>query len=219
MSMPMPQHNHPSSLLQGQHDCDDDFHKSSNLSATMPQPRGGVRGVALARLARTEEPLPPTVVNADFHTLQDMIAKSIQESEEAGALFEASLGGGDWSKREEAEEAEWKQTQQRKREAEAAAREKERASIRAQRRRQDEDRRRQQAQLLERELLEDKHKEAELAEQQEHQRTLCHREFHAAKMIQAYYRGRMSRAGWPSVCPSKTARWDVHTQPVFQTRH
>eukprot|EP00746_Dinoflagellata_sp_MGD_P003078 gnl/MRDRNA2_/MRDRNA2_105996_c0_seq1.p1 gnl/MRDRNA2_/MRDRNA2_105996_c0~~gnl/MRDRNA2_/MRDRNA2_105996_c0_seq1.p1 ORF type:complete len:290 (-),score=60.27 gnl/MRDRNA2_/MRDRNA2_105996_c0_seq1:218-988(-) len=213
LSMSMPQRAPPPSYPQGQHLGDDNVEGSFSLSKTMPQARGGARGIALARLARTEELLPPTVVKADFQTLQDLIAKGIQESEEAGALFEASLGGGEWTSREEAEEAEWKKAEQKKREAEASAREKERASLRAQRRRQDEDRRSRQAEELERELLEEKRQAAQLVEQQEHQRTLCRREFDAATRIQSCYRGRVSRAGRPVLCPSRSSRWEIHARP------
>lgn len=166
-----------------------------------PTPRGGGRGPAAARLARTTEdidtaddPLPPDVKGADFKTLQALIAKGIQNSEEDGVLLETSLGGGEWGIVEDAEEVEWRQKQQRKREAEEATREKERELAREQRRRQEEQRRRQQMEELEREMLEEKRQEMRLVEEQEQQAKACCREPYAATQIQALYRGRQSRA-------------------------
>merc|ERR1712151_727858 len=144
------------------------------LSETMPTPRGGARGPAEARSARNttgdraaDEALPKGALNADFKTLQALIAKGIQENEEDGALFEASVGGGGWGKREEFEEAQWRQAQVKKRQAEEAVREKERERAREQRRRQDEERRRRQLEQLERELMDEKRREGRLDDEQQ----------------------------------------------------
>lgn len=174
----------------------------------MPKsPRGGARGPAEARLARgspganaVEEPLPPGAKGADFKTLQAMIAKGIHDSEEDSVLMEASLGGREWGRREETEEAEWRQRQQQKREAETAAREKERERAREMRRCQDEERRRRQEDELERELLEERCRETQVVEEQERQNSLCRREIDAANYIQAHFRGWQSRAGRPVEC-------------------
>jgi len=177
-----------------------------------PTPRGGGRGPAAALAARygspeapppplappagagidsTEEALPPGVKGADFKTLQAMIEKGLQDSEENSILLEASLSGGQWGAREEAEEAEWKRMQQSKREIEAAAREKEHERAREQRRSQDEERRRQQTEDLEREFMEERSQQSQSAK--ECQRGTYCRETDAATLIQAHVRGLRSR--------------------------
>lgn len=189
----------------------------------LPTPRGGARGPAEARLARevpsigtTEEPLPAAAKGADFKTLQALIAKGIQANEEDGVLLEASLGGAEWSSRDQAEEAEWKEAQLKKRLAEEAAREKEKERAREQRRRQDEERRRKQMEELERELEFEKQHEAELAAETQRRIDSCRREFHAAAAIQAHHRGRRSRAGRPIDVPSKSASWALHLEEYMR---
>lgn len=201
------------------------------LSDTMPTPRGGARGPAEVRNARAmgpsrngggaakasdrEDDLPPAAKGADFKTLQALIAKGIQENEEDGALLEASVGGTQWGKREELEMAEWRQAQQKRRQAEEDNKQKERERAREQRRRQDEERRRRQMEELERELMEEKRSEGRLIEEQDRQKELCSREFDAVKKIQAHIRGRRSRAGHTRESPSKSARWELHAEPVI----
>jgi len=199
--------------------------EASRFSKTLPSPRGGARGPAEALAARgtsggntNEEPLPPGANGADFKTLQAMIAKGIQDNEEDGVLLEASLGGSEWGKREEAEEAEWKEKQQRKREEEAAERAKERERAREERKRRDEENRQRQMEELERELQEEKLKQQQQVEEQEHQQILCRREFDAAKQIQAHCRGRRSRAGRPLDSPSGLAQSTPHGQPLMPCR-
>merc|ERR1712014_411212 len=132
-----------------------------------------------------------------------MIAKGIQENEEDGALFQASVGGSGWGKKEELEEAQWRQSQIKKRQAEEAVRDKERERAREQRRRQEEERRRRQMEQIERELMEERRREGRIDEEQQRVKNICQREFDAAKRIEAYYRGRRSRAGHPRDSPSK----------------
>jgi len=195
--------------------------ESSRFSKTLPSPRGGARGPSEALAARStprgyketnDEPLPPGIQAADFKTLQAMIAKGIQENEEDGILMEASAGGREWGKKEEAEEAEWKEKQRMRREVEASERTKERERASEERKRRDEERRQQQMEELERELQEEKRRGQQQIEEQENLRRLCRREFDAAKRIQAHHRGRRSRTGRPMDSPSGLAQWEPHGQ-------
>lgn len=164
-----------------------------------PTPRGGGRGPAEARLARSgidtmECSLPAGVEGADFKTLQAMISTGIQKSEEDFVLLENSLSGGEWGIVQDAEEEAWRRKQRQTCEAEAATREKDRARAREQRQREDEERRRRQIEELEKELLEDKCREQQLLAEQEQKESTCRRETEAATKIQARYRGQQSRA-------------------------
>jgi hypothetical protein len=165
-----------------------------------------------------DETLPKGAMGADFKTLQAMIAKGIQENEEDGALFEASVGGADWGRREELEEAEWRQGYMKKRHSEEAARERDRERAREQRRRQDEERRRRQMEQIEQKLMEEKRREGRLDDQQQHVKQLCECEFEAAKHIQARFRGRRSRLGHPIYSPDKKTRWELHEQPLMPAK-
>jgi len=141
-----------------------------------------------------EDPLPANVKGADFKTLQALIAKGIQNSEEDSVLMETSLAGDQWGTKEKNEEMEWRQRLLKKRQDEEAAREKERERAKEQRRRQEEERRRKQMEELEQELLEEKRREQRLVEEKAEEAMLSRKESDAATRIQALYRGRQSRA-------------------------
>eukprot|EP00929_Paragymnodinium_shiwhaense_P040064 TRINITY_DN20946_c0_g1_i1.p1 TRINITY_DN20946_c0_g1~~TRINITY_DN20946_c0_g1_i1.p1 ORF type:complete len:390 (+),score=99.18 TRINITY_DN20946_c0_g1_i1:101-1270(+) len=165
------------------------------------EPRSGrVRGPAEARAARKQpagdsagaggnDPIPPGAAGADFKTLQQMIAKGIQEAEVVANTMENGLGSVD----DGAEMRRHKEEMRRRREEEAGARQRERDAAREKRRREAEERQRRMAEELEKE---EKH---EQRARQEEQRMEAQKkaETVAAARIQARIRGRQSRQGLP----------------------
>eukprot|EP00927_Polykrikos_kofoidii_P012290 TRINITY_DN15294_c0_g1_i1.p1 TRINITY_DN15294_c0_g1~~TRINITY_DN15294_c0_g1_i1.p1 ORF type:complete len:355 (-),score=78.48 TRINITY_DN15294_c0_g1_i1:227-1291(-) len=147
-----------------------------------------VRGPAEARAQRGEaaDDVPSGAIGADFKTLQQMIARGIQEAESGASKFEV-----DDCLEDEQELRRHLEEQRKRREEEAAARQREREMQRQKRRQQDEEQMRRRAEELDQqdkeELL-----QREAAQRQEEQRR---REVKAAVRIQARIRGRRSRAG------------------------
>lgn len=166
--------------------------------------KGGVRGVAEARAAREEDELPHGAVNADFKTLQQMIARGIQEGDK-GDLPEAVLRNDDADLQRHQEGV------RRRREQEEQAREREREHARQKRRREEEERLRRQAEELDREFDGD----AQQRNIVEQVKATCKREMSAASRIQSRFRGRRSRAG--EHLPAPFMKRALHTQPWSQT--
>merc|ERR1712187_712956 len=154
------------------------------------------------RAADADDEVPPGAVNADFKTLQQMIAKSIQESETDAALIEKDKFTAD-----DPELRRRVLEQRRKREEDAAMREREREVARQRRRREDLERKHQQEKELERQEEEEarEQKEKKNAEAQ------CRRELAAASRIQANVRGWRSRNGKLAMHPAAVAK--LHTEP------
>lgn len=171
-----------------------------------------VRGPAEARAARSgvsndlnnsEDPLPPGAKGADFRTLQDMIAKGIQDAESGASSLEADIS----MNAEDAELLRHREQLRRRREEEAAARQHEKEAAREKRRREDEARLKRMAEEMEREERETcAQKEAAAARE-----VACRRQLEAAVTIQARIRGWRSRAGKPTDLPVTVAT--LHAEP------
>lgn len=175
-----------------------------------------VRGPAEVRTARNteaeDEGLPPGVQKADFHTLQAMIARGIQDSETSAVTLEKDIpplssGAGD------DEERRYMERQRQRREQEAAQREKEREVAKQRRRREQEDRQRRQAEELDREERE----ELSLREARAEAERQCRKELAAVVRIQARIRGCRSRVGKASVVP-RHVKAVVHWEPWMTQR-
>ena len=89
--------------------------------------------------------LPPGAKGADFKTLQEMIARGIQEAESGASMLEASMDKGI----DEADARRHREELRRRHEKELEAKNKEREAARLRRRREDEERQRKQAEELE----------------------------------------------------------------------
>lgn len=165
--------------------------------------RARVRGPAEARNARgggEDDDIPPGAAGADFKTLQQMIARGIQNSEKT-ELPEPEIRNDDADLQRHRDEV------RRRREEEAKAREQEREAARQRRRREDEQRQRRQAEELEKEF------EAEVEERKKQLavQARCQREMNAASSIQSRFRGRRSRAG--KHLQSPFVKCELHSQP------
>jgi len=168
-----------------------------------------VRGPAEVRAARGEgreaaEELPPGVKGADFKTLQDLIARGIQDAESGAKGLEATIR---FDHSDESDLQRHREALRRRREEEAQAKEKEKQAAREKRHREDELRRRKIEEEFEREerqLLEAR--EAKTANE-----ALCKRQLWAASRIQAVVRGRRSRAGMPLESPATVG--SLHSEP------
>jgi len=166
--------------------------------------------VAEARASRGEpaadnvdEPLPPGVKNADFKTLQEMIARGIQDAETGASQLEGTLKLNDSGEDERRHLEELR----KRREADAEARQREREAARLKRQKEDEERRRRQAEELEREERGETQRREELQKRE----ARCRSEYAAACRIQKIFRGRRSRAGVPIASPCVVPK--VHAQP------
>merc|ERR1740121_3229746 len=172
-----------------------------------------VRGPAEARAARgggggdldgAEEPLPASVKGADFKTLQDMIARGIQDAEVGARGLEADIT----LTNDVADLQRHREALRRRREEEAQAKQRDKEAAREKRRREDEARRRRLEEELEREEQQERQaKDAMAAKEAE-----CRREFKAAMRIQANVRGRRSRAGKHTAPLAKRA--ELHVEPL-----
>lgn len=168
---------------------------------------GRVRGPQEARAARggapDDDPLPAGVKGADFSTLQQMIAKGIEEAESGASVLE-----GDVIVRDDDEELRRiKEARARKLEEEAERKQKERQAERAKRQREYEELRRRQELDIEREVA----SERLAREESEVLANRCLREHRAASHIQGRVRGRRSRAGKPTLVAKERAK--VHSVP------
>lgn len=150
-----------------------------------------------------EEPLPPGVKGADFKTLQDLIARGIQDAEVGSRTLEADIRDSN----EDADLQRHREALRRRREEEAQAKQREKEAAREKRRREDEARRRRMEEELEREERQERQAKGAIAEKEAE----CRREFKAAVRIQARVRGRRSRAGKPTALLAKRA--EMHTEP------
>lgn len=175
-----------------------------------------MRGPAEVRTARNteaeDEGLPPGVQKADFHTLQAMIARGIQDSETGAVSLEADIPPIGSSAQDD-EERRYMERQRQRRDQEDAQREKEREVAKQRRRREQEDRQRRQAEELEREERE----ELSLREARTEAERQCRKELAAAVRIQARIRGCLSRVGKPSVVP-RHMKAVVHWEPWMTER-
>lgn len=183
---------------------------AKGLGSSIPEPPRGnrketprsdscrVRGPAEVRAARGEEAdvrqaavsdaeLPPGAKGADFKTLQQMIAKGIQEAETGVSTLEKTFD----FKIDEAAEQRHRNEQRKRHEAELESKNKEREAARARRRREEEERSRKQQEEL------DRWEQDQVREREEKKATeaQCRREHAACSRIQARVRGRRSRAG------------------------
>lgn len=148
-----------------------------------------------------DDDVPAAAKGADFKTLQEMIARGIQDSETGASKLEAALSD------DEAELKRHREQMRKRREEEAAARQKEKEAARQKRRREEEERRRRQMELLEEEEV----REQRAREQRKGTEQQCRREFAAAACIQAHFRGKRSRAGTPVEAPAVVAK--LHSEP------
>jgi hypothetical protein len=149
--------------------------------------------------------LPPGAQAADFKTLQQMIARGIQDSEKGATKMEADVPK---ISDNDDEERRFRERQRQRREQEAAQREKERERARQKRRREDEERQRRQAEELAREERE----AVQFNEERAASDIQCRKELAAAMRIQAHVRGRRCRAGLASFS-SPVVRAVLHTEP------
>jgi len=168
-------------------------------------PVGDSPGAGRARGARggaeDDEPLPPGIQGADFKTLQEMIARGIQDSETGASKFEAMLSD------DETDLKRHREMMRKRRDDEAAEKQKERDAARQRRRREDEERLRRQREALEEEFG----KEQREREERQEVEQLCRREMKAVTRIQALFRGRRSRAGACISAPAVVA--ELHAEP------
>lgn len=173
-----------------------------------------VRGPAEVKSARDSQAdddcLPPGAQKADFKTLQEMIARGIQDAETGAVELEADIPAASFFNEDE-EERRFKERQRQRREQEAMQREKEREQARQKRRREQEERERRQAEELEREEQE----ETSLKEARAQSEAQCRKELAAAVRIQARIRGRRSRAGKANLTPH-SLKSVLHWEPYIR---
>lgn len=167
-----------------------------------------MRGPAEARAARgessgAEEPLPPGVNGADFRTLQDLIAKGIQEAEIGATTLEADIK----ESKDDTELRRHRELLRQRREEDLAARQREKELAREKRRREDEARRKK----LEAEMEQEEEQERRQKEDLKNVEASCRRQFTAVVRIQALFRGRRSRAGKHIASPVVTGK--MHAKP------
>jgi len=147
--------------------------------------------------------LPAGVQDADFDTLQQMIARSFEEAERgaltleggssarAASLQDLESDGAHAVTRSEEQALRASEARLRRVEDETEKRQRERREVRQKRQQEDEERRRLEEEELEREEREQQRLRLEKSALEEQ----CQREFAAASRIQARARGRRSRAG------------------------
>merc|ERR1711972_92534 len=92
-----------------------------------------------------EEPLPPGAANADFKTLQSMIARGIQEKEKEAESLEKDVAALD----DDESLRRYREAVRKRREEEDSSREKKREMERQRRRREQDQRERKMAEALE----------------------------------------------------------------------
>jgi len=166
------------------------------------------RGEGGGSASEAEDPLPAGAKGADFKTLQEMIARGIQDAESGASKLEGTIPP---VSEDDAEFRRHRELVKRRQEEELAARQKEREMQRERRRKEEELRQRRQAEQLEREEQEEK----QAAEEKRACEVQCRRELAAAVRIQAHSRGRRSRAGVPITSPAVKAQ--LHAQPWKST--
>lgn len=147
--------------------------------------------------------MPPGIKGADFKTLQDMIAKGIQDAETGATKLEADIRASD----DEGDLQRHKELQRRKRDEDMAAKQREKDAAKEKRRREDELRRKK----LQEEMDREEDEERRQREGNEAIEAQCMRQFRAVVRIQALIRGRRSRAGNHILSPVVVAM--RHSQP------
>jgi len=155
-----------------------------------------------------EDPLPPGVKGADFRTLQDMIAKGIQDAETGATKLEATITQND----NDDDLARHREALRRRREEDMAARQREKEAAREKRRKEDEARRRRLQEEMDREEEEERRQK----ETKQNVEATCRRQMVAASRIQARFRGGRSRMGHAIASPVVVAK--LHTEPWTPTK-